>query len=72
MNRGFICAGEQPTTIHMYSRNQRLRAVKMIIVHLGRIRDVELRHSYTSGQQYEAELIASIIDEAIFILETLQ
>jgi len=43
-------------------------AVKAITVYLERIRDAELR---TSAPSCETELLASIIDEAICILETI-
>ena len=72
MNRGFAVIAEQPKKIHIYSRKQRILAIKVIIYYLERIRDAERRHSNISGRQYEAELIASIIDEAVCILEAIQ
>ena len=71
MNRGFASVGEQPKVISISSRKKRLVAIKVIIAHLCRIRDAERRQSNMSNRQYEAELIASIIDEAVFVLEAL-
>jgi hypothetical protein len=61
------------------TRRQRLMAVKSMVVYLGRVRDAERRcmdasprPAASSPQRYEAELIASVIDEAICVLEALQ
>jgi len=77
MSRRPICAGDR--TIRIDSRKQRLIAVKAIAMLLECIRDAERRNLSFSpcpaaapGRQYDAELIASTIDEAICILETLQ
>jgi len=77
VNRGFSCVSEQPK-LYVHSRRQRLIAVKALTACLTRIRDAEYRHldlklrsDAMSGRRYEAELIISIIDDAIYILEAL-
>jgi len=77
MNRGYSFVDTQ-TSINISSRKQRLMAVKAMVVLLERISNAErrqmkaVRDPATSGRRCESELIASIIDEAIFILDTLQ
>lgn len=78
MNRGFVFIEAPPkSSIRIATRKQRLIAVKAMIVYLERISRAErrqmnyIRNTAAVGQQYESELIASIIDDAVFILETL-
>jgi hypothetical protein len=77
MNRGFVFMSTQSKVqLRTGSRKQRLTAIKAVIAHLERISNAERRHMNlvrdATGLRCESELIASIIDEAIFILETLQ
>jgi hypothetical protein len=78
MKRGFTCAGEPIRALNMDSRKQRLRVVKVFTAYLALVSDAELRSISVSTRpeevsrwRYEAELISSIIDEAVFVLETL-
>jgi hypothetical protein len=77
MNRGFSFTEKRPT-IDISSRRQRLLAVKVIITYLERICDAErygidaVPQLVASPWRCEAELIASTIDEAIWILDTIQ
>jgi hypothetical protein len=76
MNRGFSFA-PKPSSINISTRNKRLLAVKVIARHLERIRDAEWRcidstPHMPSSLRCEAELRASIIEDAIFILDTIQ
>jgi len=69
VRRGFACAGTQTDgKMSISSRKRRFMAVKAIVVYLERIRDAELRAFPASC---ETELVASIIDEAVCILEML-
>ena len=57
------------------TRKQRLTAIKAIVIYLERIRDAE-KHCLESAAlathwRCETELIASVIDEAIMVLEDL-
>lgn len=77
MNRGFSFAEKRPS-INISSRKQRLLAVRVIITYLERICNAE-RHGMDAVPQpaaspwrCEAELIASTIDEAVWILDTIQ
>jgi len=79
MNRGFAYIDTQPIgSLHIATRKQRLTAVRAVIAHLERIRDAERRHMdaarrpAASGWRCESELIASIIDDAIWALDTIQ
>jgi len=79
MNRGFAYIDTQPMgSLHIATRKQRLTAIKAVIVHLERIRDAERRYMDAARRpaasiwRYESELIASIIDEAILVLDTIQ
>jgi len=77
MNRGFVFIEAPPKgSIRIATRKQRLTAVKAMIVYLERISRAERRQMNSSrntaaGWRCESELIASIIDDAVFILETL-
>ena len=53
--------------MYITSRRQWIKAIKVIVVYLERIRDVERRST-----SYEAELIASLIDEALWLLDSIQ
>ena len=79
MNRGLACIGVQPkTALHVTTRKQRVIALKAVVAHLERIRDAErrqmdaVRGPAAPGCRCESELIASIIDEAIWVLDTIQ
>lgn len=72
MNRGFAYIDEHPKRMPRFrSKRQCFTAIRVIIAHLERLRDAERRQMCTAWR-YEAELIASIIDEAIWILDTIQ
>jgi hypothetical protein len=76
MNRGFAFIG-QANPMRIATRKQRLMAIKAMIVYLERISDAERRQMNTAQGpvaacgRYESELLASVIDEAVFILDTL-
>lgn len=70
MRRCFL-ADNAPMDIS--SRRRRIVAIKAIIAHLDRIRDAEQRSmAYaTPLWRCESELISTVIDEAISVLESL-
>jgi len=79
MNRGFVFMSTQSKgPLRIASRKQRLLAIKAVIAHLEQISNAERRHMYfirdtaANGWRCESELIASIIDEAVFVLESIQ
>jgi endonuclease/exonuclease/phosphatase family metal-dependent hydrolase len=79
MNRGYAYIDTQPKgALHISTRKQRIAAVKAVVAHLERIRDAERRqmgaalHATGLCLRCESELVASIIDEAIFVLDTIQ
>jgi len=78
MNRGFaFITAQYVSPMRIATRKQRLTAVKAVIACLERISGAErrqmdsARNAAAAGWRYESELIASIIDEAVFVLETL-
>jgi hypothetical protein len=78
MNKGFMCVGRYPeNTISVATRRRRLTALKAIVTYLERIRDIELKNMdavhnpAASSWRYEAQIIISVIDDAIIVLNAL-
>ena len=79
MNRGYAYIDARPgAVLRIATRKQRRTAIKAVIAHLERIRDAERRQMDSarspaaSGLRCEHELVASIIDDAIWVLDTIQ